>query len=438
MAKTGNDGNNNKPLNGTIATRNGVEFQYQNGIWYPTKSKGWTANETIANDLMAKWKSGDYKVWSNEKGGYIKGTPHVGDNFGFGTDKFPKTFGKGAEQTGFTPRETKAGTALVGKTQTGATVTDNKSLGIGSNVVKTPETGYTDKFAKTKEEFAKAQEKLRSIISESEAAKSQEPTYSTYERRGLKDMFGNLGKGAEGGEGAGKFGQYASYLPDVFNLFMGMKGASEKLPEFKVPSAFTDYENRMRELSYQGLTDVEMATARRDLERSYAYDVNAIGQFAGGRPGVALANLGRAASSYQGGLNALNVASAQMQRSNLANYGNVVGTRLGLEQADFNLRYQQAMQNKMAGAQLAADALSNIQGRYDYQKAYGEGSAYSQYQNAMLENLKYQNELLKYQKENPADISAIDIAPTVLPNRPTASFANQYMQIPTYGGYYNK
>ena len=420
MAKTGNDGNNNKPLNGTIVTRNGVEFQYQNGIWYPTKSKGWTANATIANDLMAKWKSGDYKVWSNEKGEYIKGTPNVGDNFGFGNlDKFPNTFGKGAKQTGFTPRETKAGTALVSKTQAGAQAARDAQT-------ETPIKASTGKDI------------LSGMTTQQPAARTSpiEPTYSTYEKRGLKDMFGNLGKGAAGGEGEGKFGQYASYLPDVFNLFMGMKGASEKLPEFKVPSAFTDYENRMRELSYQGLTDVEMATARRDLERSYAYDVNAIGQFAGGRPGVALANLGRAASSYQGGLNALNVASAQMQRSNLANYGNVVGTRLGLEQADFNLRYQQAMQNKMAGAQLAADALSNIQGRYDYQKAYGEGSAYSQYQNAMLENLKYQNELLKYQKENPADISAIGIAPTVLPNRATASTANQYMQIPTYGGYY--
>ena len=163
------------------------------------------------------------------------------------------------------------------------------------------------------------------------------------------------------------------------------------------------------------------------MERSYAYDVNAIKNFAGGRPGVALANLGRAASSYQGGLNALNVADAQMQRGNLLNYGNVVNARVGMEQNAFNLKYQEAMNNKMAGAQLAADALSNIQSRRDYEQAYGDDSIYGQYQKSLLEGQEYQNQILKYQLENPLDLNSIQISPNVInPNAQIPNYYNQY------------
>ena len=256
-----------------------------------------------------------------------------------------------------------------------------------------------------------------------------QPSYSTYNKRGLADLVGGLGDklGGLGGADTGRMGEVAGYLPDVFKFALGMKGANEKLPEFEVPSQFTDYENRMRELSYQGLTDAELATGRRDLERSYAYDVNAIKNFAGGRPGVALANLGRAASSYQGGLNALNVADAQMQRGNLLNYGNVVNARVGMEQNAFNLKYQEAMNNKMAGAQLAADALSNIQSRRDYNDAYGDNSIYGQYQKSLLEGQEYQNQILKYQLENPLDINSIQISPNVInPNAQIPNYYNTY------------
>lgn len=256
-----------------------------------------------------------------------------------------------------------------------------------------------------------------------------QPSYSTYNKRGLADLVGGLGDklGGLGGADTGRMGEVAGYLPDVFKFALGMKGANEKLPEFEVPSQFTDYENRMRELSYQGLTDAELATGRRDLERSYAYDVNAIKNFAGGRPGVALANLGRAASSYQGGLNALNVADAQMQRGNLLNYGNVVNARVGMEQNAFNLKYQEAMNNKMAGAQLAADALSNIQSRRDYEQAYGDDSIYGQYQKSLLEGQEYQNEILRWQASHPLDLNSFQFAPqTINPNTQIPNFYGTY------------
>ncbi len=407
-----------KPKNGTIATHNGVEFQYQDGVWYPTKSKGWTANADISKALLAKWQAGDYKVWDDKAEKYVKGDPNVGmganvagmrgaevgkkDNgdgqLGFGTDKFPKSMGNG--------QNSKAGQALVQKGLAGAGVSNP-----------------TTREAQTEQGIAAAKPNLGMTQDATLRTTPNEPTYSTYDKRGIADLVGGLGDKL-GGADAGKFGQAAGYLPDVFKFALGMKGANEKLPEFQVPSQFTDYENRMRELSYQGLTDAELATGRRDLERSYAYDVNSIANFAGGRPGMALANLGRAASSYQGGLNALNVADAQMQRGNLLNYGNVVNARVGMEQNAFNLKYQQAMNNKMAGAQLAADALSNIQSRRDYNQAYGDDSIYGQYQKSLLEGQEYQNSLLKYQLDHPLDINSLQIQPDVV--NPLPNFTQTY------------
>jgi len=389
-----------KPKNGTIATHNGVEFRYQDGVWYPTKSKGWTANADISKELMAKWKLGEYKVWDNEASKYVKGKPNVdASDIGIDTGKMPKRFGQPSTVSDVIPRQSKAGEALAKKGLAGAGVTNP-----------------TTREVQTEEGVATTKPTLGMTQDPAIRNAPVQPSYSTYNKRGLADLVGGLGDklGGLGGADTGRMGEVAGYLPDVFKFALGMKGANEKLPEFEVPSQFTDYENRMRELSYQGLTDAELATGRRDLERSYAYDVNAIKNFAGGRPGVALANLGRAASSYQGGLNALNVADAQMQRGNLLNYGNVVNARVGMEQNAFNLKYQEAMNNKMAGAQLAADALSNIQSRRDYEQAYGDDSIYGQYQKSLLEGQEYQNEILRWQASHPLDLNSFQFSPKTM------------------------
>lgn len=220
------------------------------------------------------------------------------------------------------------------------------------------------------------------------------------------------------------FSNVASYLPDVFKGVLGLYGASQKLPEFETPQYFTDYERKLKELSTQGLTDAEMATAKRDLDRTYAYDVNNIERFAGGRSGVALANLGRATNTLQGNTNALNVADAQMQRQNLAQYGGVVGTHLGLDQSAFNQKYQLAAQNKMAGAQLAADAFSNIQSRADYNQAYGKGSVYDKYQTSLLQGQNYLNDIYKYQTENPVPLP--EYKPIIVTDQFIPQYQNQY------------
>lgn len=422
--------NSATPQNGTTVSRNSVEFEYRDGVWYPTKDKGWTANPDLAKELMQKWSMGDFKIWDNKAGGYVKGKAPVtgglnaaaegaavtkstekrsaediakGGNFRLGIQDKPipdaeKVIDqKAVAGTGLTGGGAK--TALAREIQTEKGIIPNSvkdaaavtpSLKAGADVANTP--------------LAKA--------SMGDFFEPNTPI-EKYNDVGLKGAIKDM-----------DFSNVASYLPDVFKGVLGLYGASQKLPEFETPQYFTDYERKLKELSTQGLTDAEMATAKRDLDRTYAYDVNNIERFAGGRSGVALANLGRATNTLQGNTNALNVADAQMQRQNLAQYGGVVGTHLGLDQSAFNQKYQLAAQNKMAGAQLAADAFSNIQSRADYNQAYGKGSVYDKYQTSLLQGQNYLNDIYKYQTENPVPLP--EYKPIIVTDQFIPQYQNQY------------
>lgn len=424
-----------KPQNGTIVSRNGVEFQYRDGVWYPTKEKGWTANADIAKELMQKWSMGDFKIWDNKANGYVKGEAPITGGLNAAAE--------GAAVTKSTEKRSAEDIAKGGNFRLGIQdkpipeaekVIDQKAVagtGLTGGGAKTAlaKTNTAVREAQTEQGIVPNSVKDAAAVTPSLKA-GADVTNTPLAKASMGDFFEPntpIEKYNDVGlKGAIKdmdFSNVASYLPDVFKGVLGLYGASQKLPEFETPQYFTDYERKLKELSTQGLTDAEMATAKRDLERTYAYDVNNIERFAGGRSGVALANLGRATNTYQGNTNALNVADAQMQRQNLAQYGGVVGTHLGLDQNAFNQKYQEAVQSKLAGAQLAADAFSNIQSRSDYNKAYGKGSVYDKYQTSLLQGQEYLNDIYKYQLDNPVPLPEYNpiTAPPTIPQ-----YQNQY------------
>lgn len=216
----------------------------------------------------------------------------------------------------------------------------------------------------------------------------------------------------------------AEYLPDFFKLGMGLLGASEQLPEYQIPKEFVDYKNYAKEMSDQGLTAEELAKAYQDTERAYAYDTKAIRDMSGGRPGLALANLGRATDALGQRYGAINAADAAMRRENRLQYGSVLGTYLGLDRTMFEDRRQIAMMNKEAGANLAADALSNIDERREYNRSYGNGSIYEQYMQQLNEGVGLQNDILRYQKDNPPEVIAPNIQ--TVPMSPVPNFYGTY------------
>ncbi len=419
-----------KPKNGTVVSRNGVEFEYRDGTWYPTKDKGWTANEKIAAELMQKWSMGDYKIWDNKANGYVKGEAPVTGGVGASATgsallkdsekRAAEDVKKGGEfRLGIQDKQVpEAAKAIEQKAVAGAGISGSKPTKTALREAQT-ETGVNP----VKANLTGGNTTATTPLAKASMGDFFEPNtpiekYNDVGLKGLvKDGISNI-KNAD-------LGAAAEYLPDVFKGVLGLYGASQKLPQFETPQYFTDYERKLKELSTQGLTDAEMATAKRDLDRTYAYDVNNIERFAGGRSGVALANLGRATDTFQQNTNALNVADAQMQRQNLAQYGNVVGTHLGLDQNIFQQKYNEAAQSKMAGAQLAADAFSNIQSRADYNQAYGKGSVYDKYQTSLLQGQQYLNDILKYQQEE--GIALPDFNPqTINPNAQIPQYMSMY------------
>jgi len=422
-----------KPKNGTIVSRYGVEFRYQDGTWYPTKDKGWTANEKIAEELMQKWAAGDYKIWDNKANGYVKGDAPITGGLTGSAQGAAITFDYEAQmldRLGWLKEQQKWFGVKTTPKATENKIPEAEKVIEEKAVAGTGLTGGSAKTALAKTDKAVREAQTEAGVTPLKGNLTSPDNATPLAKASMADYFDmdaalayNKMTPVKEGLNMDKLSSFSEYLPDVFKGALGLYGASQKLPEFETPQYFTDYERKLKELSTQGLTAEEMATAKRDLERTYAYDVNNIERFAGGRSGVALANLGRATNTYQGNTNALNVADAQMQRQNLAQYGGVVGTHLGLDQNAFNQKYQEAAQSKLAGAQLAADAFSNIQSRSDYNKAYGKGSVYDKYQTSLLQGQEYLNDIYKYQMENPVPLPEYNpiIAPPTIPQ-----YQNQY------------
>jgi hypothetical protein len=209
----------------------------------------------------------------------------------------------------------------------------------------------------------------------------------------------------------GKLSGLAEFAPDAFRMGLGLLGAAEKVPEYEIPQEFMDYKSKLREMSTQGLSEQELSNAYKDAERSYAYNVKGIRDMAGGRAGVGLANLGAATTNLGRAYEDINVADASMRRRNLGMYGSALGSYVNLDRQQFDDRRNLALMNKQAGAQLAATALSDMQGRADYNKTYGSGSIYEDYMKQMTEGLSLQNEIYQNQLKTPLDLESGTYAP---------------------------
>ena len=250
------------------------EYVYTGGKWRHKSGDGYdfSANATNEKLLNEKVKSGDYEVWDNKAGGYVKGAPvartaesiKAGGEFRLGLNKKTPLVDNGEGSPDLAEQMPKVGLVPPAAKQ----IASKKAAGDGITPrEQLPTTGIT-----TGSTIKDALGKLGGG-GDTPLAKQSE----------LYDPESYLAvKAGKKGLDLGKFGGVTDYLPDVFKAAMGLAGANEKLPEFKTPQYFTDYENKLREQSTQGLTDAEYAQSMRSADRGYAYDVNNISNFAGG------------------------------------------------------------------------------------------------------------------------------------------------------------
>ena len=194
-------------------------------------------------------------------------------------------------------------------------------------------------------------------------------------------------------------GDYAKYYApealgtgfDIARGVLGFNAANKPLPTFTKPEAWNQYVNRLHGLSETGLTGNEMTAAQRGIDQTYAYDVDNIRNLSGGNSGQALGNLGRAASSHYGALTNLAALNDEARARNLGQYGQVLGEDVNLNRMIFGDKYNETMQTKLAGGQLANDAIKNIGERVQTDKEYGPSSYYDQINQLNLQGAKDTN-----------------------------------------------
>ena len=201
---------------------------------------------------------------------------------------------------------------------------------------------------------------------------------------------------AQQGPSAGDYAKF--YAPqalgtgfDIARGVMGFNAANKPLPTFTKPQAWNDYVNRLHGLSETGLTGNEMTAAQRGIDQTYAYDVDNIRNLSGGNAGMALGNLGRAASQHYGAQANLAALNDEARASNLSQYGGALSEDVNLNRMIFGDKYNEAMYTKQAGGQLAHDAISNIKERGNYMQEYAPGTTYDQINQLNLQSAKDTN-----------------------------------------------
>lgn len=203
----------------------------------------------------------------------------------------------------------------------------------------------------------------------------------------------------QGFDWKGTLGDAAATGFDLYRLGAGLEATRQPIPEFHKSAAWIDLVNRMHQQSLSGLTPAETALYSQSADRQYGADVANIYNLSGGNAGLALANLGRAnMNRYQSGLQ-LAALDRNAMNQNLAQYGSILGQDVNLDRMIFGDKYNIAMMNKQAGAQLANDAIKNMFERGNYNQEYGRGSLYNQLQLAQLAQMNEATQAIKAQSD---------------------------------------
>lgn len=401
MAKTGND---QPKVEGAKVTLPSLgTYVYMNGKWMHKSGDGYDfeANSSNAKMLNQKLASGDYEIWDNEKGGYVKGVE---------IKPTAEQIKKGGDFRN-SLQDKNAGSGVVnGIAGVGAGKTEAEQVKPVSTVTTKKKPEQVQREVQTVVPLTKGVTKLTEAVNglnktaagEEEALASlsaTSPDLNATDEPVAPGLFNKV---------AGS--EILGYIPDVIRGVTGLIGASEKVPEYVVPQEWTDHVQDLKEKSTFGIDDATTGEFNRQLDRTYASDVNSIRNLSGGSAGVALGNLNRASYNRNEGANQFAMADENAKQVSSDKYGNALGVNLDLSRMMFGDKYNLAMMNKTAGAQLAADALSDIGNRATFNETYGKGSKYDELMQIQNEDAGYLKDIHGEMKKNGLDLSTFDPA----------------------------
>lgn len=187
---------------------------------------------------------------------------------------------------------------------------------------------------------------------------------------------------------------------DAMAMIQGAMGANTEIPKWSRTPEWNEVMGRMRLNSMRGFSPEEYANFQLQQDRQYASDVSNIYNLAGGSNAIALAALGRANNQQMLANMEWGAKDAQMQRQNLAQYGNYVGQDMSYDRMLFSDDFMEAKAKEQAGALAFLKARENMGNRMDHIAEYGKGSLYDQLQNEQLQGLRETNQYNRDYRKN--------------------------------------
>jgi hypothetical protein len=195
------------------------------------------------------------------------------------------------------------------------------------------------------------------------------------------------------------------FIGDAGRALIGIRGAMEEVPEYQTGEMYNLAMDEMTARRDLGMSDEEIAFSRNLAERGYGYDVKNVRRLAGGSAGVALGNLGRAQGQLYDQYANIAAADQRVRRANRDQFYRGAMADENINRQKFQDEFQQAVMNKQSGAMLVNDALSNMDERMQFNKAYGKGSPYyemmkSTWQSSEQERINKEEALRNTQQAN--------------------------------------
>ena len=284
------------------------------------------------------------------------------------------------DQTDYTNNQLGNGTG----TGTGTGTNQKQRIGVSGGYSRSG-TGYQPDIKENK--FVPTTEFINDLGTT--AAKAPDGTVVMKERtmkdvqRDIADIDSAIGKINQPIEEVGAYApdlepgsNIGGFIGDAGRALIGIRGAMEEVPEYQTGEMYNLAMDEMTARRDLGMSDEEIAFSRNLAERGYGYDVKNVRRLAGGSAGVALGNLGRAQNQLYDQYANIAAADQRVRRANRDQFYRGAMADENINRQKFQDEFQQAVMNKQSGAMLVNDALSNMDERMQFNKAYGKGSPY--------------------------------------------------------------
>ena len=269
---------------------------------------------------------------------------------------------------------------------TGGGTSQKQRTGVGGGYSKSG-FGYNIKDPNNEKGFVPTTEFINDLGNT--AAKGPDGTVVMTERtmkdvqRDIADIDSAIGKINQPIEEVGAYApdlepgsNIGGFIGDAGRALIGIRGAMEEVPEYQTGEMYNLAMDEMTARRDLGMSDEEIAFSRNLAERGYGYDVKNVRRLAGGSAGVALGNLGRAQGQLYDQYANIAAADQRVRRANRDQFYRGAMADENINRQKFQDEFQQAVMNKQSGAMLVNDALTNMDERMQFNKAYGKGSPY--------------------------------------------------------------